>query len=324
MAALVMTLERESVLTFREAGFRGLTFGPVSTSAATHTRRLTELCETPAVDWKPGDVPMAQFSICVGPWVSTHYINSLGRVLVLSFRQREFLVLVRIGRVEVSSARFAVLHANGVKYGLRASMTNESIEHVMDIGLKSIARWCGVPNEPGEPDDGLFLRIGTLLGSKKVPCTQEVDDAEQKSLTILWTLMRHFTIVEAEQLMVAEDSGDFFNGLNLDCLRRRRKNVPFLTLMYLSIGTLVLRIVLAIVWKNGIEEGIERLLKDQLGYSCCSNLLHADERIISFANMYQDGEVAQYGLEREDLPVVDRIRGGVVGGRNVVRPERHF
>lgn len=319
MAALVMTLENEKVLTFREAGFGGIALSPVPNSSAIRTHRLTQFCEAPEIDWKGGDFPVMQLSLCDGPWVSKKYVVPMGRVSIVQVGEIQFVIEVQIGYTKVMSGRFAVVHTKGVKLDLQAIAPKASVDRIVDIGLEKVVRECAVTRV-------IFLNFsepvqGKVLGSKSIAC-YDIGDSRRKAVHILRQLKQHFTIVEAEQLNLAQGSGQLFDGSDIECLRRRRKNVAFVPLVWLAVGTLLFRLLLAVVWRGNIEEGIERVIKEQLGYSCCSSLLYEDGEVISFGKKYQGGNIAQYGLERSDLPAVERFNGGVVGAcREVERAD---
>lgn len=320
IVSIVLTLEREHTRTFAESGFGGAAFGVKPGLDITEEERLTELCVRLPVLSAPGDTPLAEFSLCKLPWTGRQEGGGTQGLVSISIADaHQVLISVQIGSYSVELYKTAHLYANGTSWVIKPDLSPASVAELVDLGMGLVSEECGVADDV-EPVDTYVEFIEPQrenIMAKRVPCDVD-EDTRDKCARILSRIERHITLIDADILEVASKPVElaaavFFKGSQMEFIRRRRLYVGVAVLWVIAGITAVLRIMTALFWNNDVGDGIERIVKEQLGLGCCSSLLKADDRTIAYNRKYQSGKLGHYGVGKEDWPVVSHFEGATIG-----------
>lgn len=286
--SVVLTLERESTLTFDQAGFGGVSFGVKPGLRVTTEERLSELCVRVPVLSRPGDTPLAEFSLCKLPWIGRNEPNPLGLVSISLADAHQVLITVQLGSYSVELYKTANLYANRTSWVLRPSISPDSVEELVDLGMGHVSEVCGVAKDTKPVDTYITFTdpVRENIMAKSVPCDIE-GDTRRTCARILALVERHVTLIDAGVLEVAKKpvaltAAQFRRGADMAFVRRRQLFVGVWVLWVIAAVTAVLRVATAVFLNNDIGDGIESIVKEKVGVSCCSSLLKAEESKIAY------------------------------------------
>ena len=224
-----------------------------------------------------------------------------------------------------SQRKSVSMYAGETLYYIEPHVDEEALNRVVEYGMERIASVCGGRRE-GERDqtvqypeeDGQEHVVGVLR-----PCEVETDErAMELAVGILNDVGRLVTFVETERLMVAEyrltfEEGGvpalpFWDGGRIALVMRRSRYVALEALGVVTAAVLLMRGLVALVGNNDVATGVDRLVRERLGFRCCDFLL-GEKEMVEFACKSQMGGVAHLGLPKADMPRVESFSGGVIG-----------
>lgn len=330
VASVILTLSNEETLSFSEAGFRGMGIGLSNPAAVPVTgKRTSQACATVPLDVGGGDTSVAEFALCTLPVVTQGRIGEReGGVGLAIASNSSMFFFVNIDKAIASREKTVSFFTRETLYYLKPELPSADVERFLDYAMARVARACGTIRKDETDQEINYANSpdNEHIVARFIPCeVDSFEDGQQLATEILLEIDQYITFVEAEKLMVAEyvytaELGGvpflpFFDGSKLPLLTRRRRNLALSALSMLTAIVLLLRAVVTMVCNNDVGIGLERIVKETLGYNCCDSLL--DEKAIAcYSSKHQDGPVAHYGLPRGDILRVEVFSGGILGQRS--------
>lgn len=329
VASVVLTVTKGESMSFSEAGFRGMGFGLSNPDAVQLTgERTSQACATVPLEVGGGDASLADFALCSLP-MNTQEGFALGEggVAVAIASNSSMFLTVNIDKALVSRRKAVSVFTGEFLYFLQPELPSVAVDRFLDYSMERVARACGTDRKDETDQEISYVNQPTHehIAARFLPCeVSSFEDSLRLATEILLEIEEYSTFVDAEKLMVAEyvytdNLGGvpilpFFDGGKLPLLTRRRRYLALSALSILTVIVMLLRTVVMMVCSNDVGIGLERIVKETLGYNCCDSLL--DKKAIAcYSSKHQDGHVAHYGLPRDDMSRVERFSGGVLGQR---------
>lgn len=310
LTTVILGLERDSDLSFRQANFGGIALGIGRVQDRPPIRELvmTHSCRLHSMKLRRGESPLTDFFTCRHYSSNNHTFEDGSKgVLRLSRNlHREgmpfesILAQASAKLVEEEDAVYADLQSGGKAYRLRPLLSSADGEVLFKAGMGHLLRRCDCSTGP--------LRVVEGSNSAGWSISQNITCAtcEQVIVTEAVQLMtRDITLVESDRFDVFElpnevllgevaSSAEFSRGFDLLLLRRRQGIVTFTEVCLAALVVVMLRIVLRMFVCNDVHIAVELLLKQRLDVPCCDSLLQRNRRL------YFGGEVVRACEERKD------------------------
>ncbi|KAI0559811.1 hypothetical protein FGB62_136g05 [Gracilaria domingensis] len=319
---VALSLSRTSHLTFEEAGFRGVQLGVDEEMRVVETIPYVSLCRSAKFEDRPGDLVTAVFQVCETPTLVEEKASNISGFDISLERQSHVYVRVNFQGSVVFGAVWTQLSGVGIEKNLKASITNESLTHLVETALDGFAMYCGEGTTSqllGVPQSDELGANNMLIASVRILCqnaTIPKPDRFRYAAELVDMLRKKFTFIESEGTLardITDMGSDFVEQANGVLLQRTERNSSLFTLIIVLVALVLLRVTLRTLSANDVEAGLEQLFLSRLGFTVGSTTVWGAEGRVFFRKKYQDGDCCQLGMEREDMTEVENFQGGVVG-----------
>lgn len=335
IVSVMSTLWSEQKLTFADAGFQGVALGVNKNLSLVETEMMTGFCDKVPIYVARGDKPLVDFSLCaLRPIISTRNFKFGYGTVGIGVKSSSFVVVwIGLNQRLVYGTKTASMLDDQSLYRLKPDLMPESAAVFVEHGMELVAAACGLPDsssasELSDDSTNALEQSETwkdveVVKAKYIRCPV-AGDTEKDALRLLRTMEKFITLVNSEKLDVVSaisvnpdvdpDASIRFDGENHDFLVRRQRNIGFSVLALMTSLFLLLRTTLLRLCNNDVSIGLERVMKERLGFPCCQSMLTRGSHSMSYNNKYQSGKAAQYGLHRTDMLEVGKFDGGIIGG----------
>lgn len=318
--AVAVVLEKETLLSFQEAGFGGLGLGVNMDRSVAKSYMITESCRQYNVSTQFRDEALPQFSVCNKPTFSRLSAEKkYGYVSVGHIMQSEVFVRVMFYGWLSTATALPEIYVNEKLYQVKHALTNATAAALVDIGLDLMAAECASGNTStaieathSTPPNSHEKEVYTKRMACPTGPTSE-EEVRAKQVTITTELMKYLTFVDADSLDLREKSTtEFVPADNIVFLRRRRRILSVSILGILCACLVALRLLSMTFLNNDVAIGVELIIKRRLGLKFCESTLR-NRSGISYNNKFQDREKAHYGLSRYGSCKVETFEEGSLG-----------
>lgn len=294
LITVILNLERDTDITFKQAHFGGIALGLNTTqNRKVNTGLKVGACQMQETKLHVKEVPMTDFFLC-----TRATSNNKARVepgygnLTLSRNRKQvdglaFESITADAVIGLGLAHYytqADLHSGGKPYRLRIAVDIEQGRQMFERGRAHLMKNCNC------------TRLGETIETRHAPshgwsislplqceiCPRNLE------LQSLFEMSKGLTLVDSERFEIAQIPTEhskrsqkltFFSGDELIFLRRRRGFASLPTLFALVGGVLVMRMVARLFVHNDVHIAVELLVKSRLGVPCCDSMLQRAEKL---------------------------------------------
>lgn len=288
LVAIVLSLERDSVVTFEDAKFGGVTFG-VSFDNNTDVREelLMPLCTRYVQDVGRGETALASFLFCT---YTHHRIRqspfslSMVQAEVDRAGQLWMRVLMQGSKIEqFGSAEMAIQER---VYKIRTAVTADDLKSVVGTGQDILKRTCRAATTEAVGDAVMTgTREGGMVVTQQAKCP-ETGMTAYGALTAVAHMNRRLTLVESEELEVARvedvEAGAvrYFDGRGLSYVSRHETFVSVAVLGLMTAAVTAARLVVKMVTNNDVYAAVEIMVKEMAAWPCCDSMLPSSDTVL--------------------------------------------
>lgn len=316
-AFITLSLSRTTDLSFSEAGFGSIQYGLHQNFEVLDTVQIMTSCKLVRFASRKDDFLDAKFLLCHTPLTKLPEAENLTGFIVEVNSESQIRILVFVRGNGTVGANFAELQTKEGNFRVKAGMTSESVKPLTSMALELLRKECGEISEIRSLSSG-----DTVVASAQVRCARDsTTDRRNSQLlrpesTIAEALREKLTFVPSNKLLVVsrEPQLDIRDASEFHFLHRRERNASTFMLVVLTLSILLVRVLVGFFLSNDVADCLDYVVKDRLGFKRCDSLFWAGQERISYRKKFQEGEIAQYGLHREDLREVEKFTGGIVGG----------
>lgn len=312
IAAITLTLETDTILTFRDVNFVGAALG--AALMPQKVEPVSESCQRAPIDLPEEETAVVQFVIC-----QTRHETQM--VAVGESKDQAFVdvtaftdgsvgigIVSPLGEVRVKKMAHLVTGLGKDFRTLRVGhmVGKEAAYELARFGGGLLAQWCGGEEDVKE-EELQEAQVGIRRGVRCVGRGEVAEIAEIAS-----NISARVGIVESDGLRVAETIGiseqgevTFFEGGSLNFVKRRDRKAGVLVLVILFLVALAVRCTVLAVTNNDVAQGIGLMVRDELG-------LRGDSSMLACSDVWAVYRRGFNQPHREDDEELDRK-----GGRQV-------
>lgn len=300
LLTIVLNIENDRFVSFEEAQFGGISFGVNDNLTAVLKAKHSEMCSHYEPRYARLETPLTEFLTCTSEIfvgqagvdaepVSTFKLSrgevgegTPGESIVAEFTHGKLSSrLVHHADVYVSP--------RGKAYRLRPALTLEQGTRLFQVGIERQLKECG--DDAFGSMETRILSAEADVQHQKWEISQEVRCvryAESQSMAVMVEMTGPMTLVNDEKFEVLElkdplsgevENPTFESGDTFPLLKRRRTIASFLTLSIAVLCVAFLRGLTKFLTNNDIYIGIELVLKDKFGLSCCDSMLQSTRKV---------------------------------------------
>lgn len=334
-AAVFLTGQKDTTLSFKDVGFGGMGFGVNRDLSSLRQTGPAKVCGRAEIDLKRFDSSLMEFSICKTAPKKVLHADSKNFLSVSIFQKVAVDLKLRVDTTEVwvgNTGMVSPINAvEGPSYFVRPVISPEAAIGLVEIGMQLVSRACesgtfsttstlnsGVNNSTASQAD---LKKGRQMVAEKVFDCSPKSNYTAELFGTIEDLVKYMTFVDADSAELTRFSSDFklqpFSRMDLLVfIRRRRRRVSLAILSVVALVLLLFRLLSTFVLNNDTLLGIELIVRDYLGFNWWESLLCQNDSTLPYNLKFQNGNVAHFGLPRSGLPMVKKFNGGIVGLEN--------
>lgn len=316
ITAVVLSLENEKTLTFGDLNFGGLALGVNTDLSVVNSEVYSPACRRMRLQTTMGEDTRSIFSICSSSLESIESEPAVNVLITTGF-QTDLASAVLVGKECSSQIHVGNLYSNNKVYDIKLALTYGSFSRLADVAVGLLFDELGI--ETANVNEAVLGSEGfhNLSVWRSIAHTAPNNSGIANKVNL--KLSKYVTFVDAPSLEITggifdlEKQRNFTTADDIPLLTRRRRNMSLPLLTIVSLFAVVIRVVVKIVCNNDLSEGLEQVIKEQVGIERDESIFQGGERKVCYNKKYQHGICAQYGLVRDDMPEVDGFVGGFIG-----------
>lgn len=290
--SVVISLEGDSVVSFRDAHFGGIALGIADDDRIVNGHRNNLDCGKYKVTYARNDKENASFYKCSLAYkLNKRTLNATTLSMSQTFNDEVVLKFASPNQRYGSYFRIDV-RIVGEVYRLRGNIPLTKVKSLMRSGQSKMMKGCPMSlNDARRPPPKVTYYGQKWNISQSLPC----DPGRKIVLDTFRFIGRLFTVVNSETFEIvstnelkaglgsssdrAKRRSNFVRGDDLPFIIRRRSYVSLAPLSITVACILVCKVVLKNLTNNDIDVGIESIVKDGLGMKCCDSMLQNRSRV---------------------------------------------
>lgn len=315
IAAIVLSLRKETTLSFRDVQFKNVALGvardPGNLIFTAKNAKPLKLLSA----MKPGDSSLAHFTMASQRHFFENGAEEKRARLAINVDYSHTLgILAEVNGIRLSSSKTLITYTGKQLYAILATYSVEDFQFVLGSAMALMARECGHLRH--HHDGARTFENGV---ENEIECSNVTSPKNTITKTVL-LIEKHVGIISAEEtLLKIFDNDDIANESptksmkDMVYLKRIRKNISLYGLLAAYGVVLLLRLICSVFLNNDTDVGLERIVKDRMGYRCCETVLGGMTGFLEYRLKHQKGVACNYGLARFDMSPVHAFDGGIIG-----------
>lgn len=293
LIAVIITLERDSEVTFGSAKFDGIALGVNADLSTIATSDHDLYCRKLQTSYGKGETAVAEFFLCLYVLISGAGPEAVPDTFVMSSSIREDApfssILLEYTVTDPTSGDSLVLRSIahidvGVRrasYRLFSFLSAEEGERLFERAVQNILQTSD-SNRTGEVRVEQFPSRAGVIPRWRISQRMRIDAGLPELMGILYSALLPVTAVNSMQRSFIDLSGlqssqiEELSTVPMDSVPlfvRRRSFVSFATLCIVVAVVAVVRVVVRLLTNNDIYQGIEMIMKDLLNIQPCDSIL---------------------------------------------------
>lgn len=299
LICIIITLERDIVLSFRDARFGGMAVGSradIGSFTVRSDAQTSVQCFFYSINSGSRDLPLAEIFFC-SEWGEPLGIQADNfTVKTVVSRSSEGDVTLGVVSLDEEKSLFIRTSLNiwtsGKSYRVKSILTSKEASRIAQDGANRILQLC--PNSSIKGSQPQLLPPESDLHEETFTVSQPFlcNDTAIGQLDIIIAILemeRYLGPVDSETFEVAEtrDSfnptfqAQFKSGDNLPLLRRRSPYVSFFSMLLATGCVCVIRVIVGFATNNDIHLGLELIVKRYADIYCCDSMLQ-NQSVINY------------------------------------------
>lgn len=323
IGAVILTLENEKTLTFKDLSFGGLALGVNTDLSVVESEVYSPRCRRSQLQTVLGEDPSVSFFICYSPTWFLTTPTAHARVEISVISQMDMYSAIYVGNeasVQLYAGTLATKDTKDTQCFIKHALTYRSISRLADAAVGLLADELGIENplvnEAVVGSEGSFGN-NSLTVSKSITYTA-LNNFSRITNRVNSKLSKFVTFVDSPSLEIIgyiisrpELQHNFTTADNLPLLTRRRRNVSLPLIAIVTLCAVLIRVAVKILCNNDLSDGLEQVIREQTNIEGHESVFQG--RKVCYNKKYQHGMCAQYGLVRDDMPEVDEFVGAYIG-----------
>lgn len=283
-----LTLERDVVMSFRDARFGGMSAGSRADigSFTTQSDNQTGQCFPYSIDHGSRDLPLVEIFFCttIDDPRDIKLDNVTTKTVVVRSREGDIVVGMSSPNFSLFVRSYLMIWTAGKSFRVKPTLTSEEASRIVRDGAKRILQLC--PNSSTEDSQPQLFSLESDVHEESFTVFQHflcnvTSRVHGEIIATVIEMERYIGPVNSETLEFAEtsDASDptsqilFESGDNLPFLRRRSPYVCFSSLLMATVFVCFIRLIVKLATNNDIHLGIELILKRYADIYCCDSML---------------------------------------------------
>lgn len=295
VAAIFLTLEYDTNLTFKNSDFGGVALG-IDMNASDSFLNSPADCIRAPVRLQRFEFSLSDFFICFTNDIRQRLPTSGNATVKLDVRnQRHVIIQVYTpagSHFVVTSA--AIVGNNQTEQGassyffhVPSVISEDDLHSLAQYTMTQIKQWCRTKKDAVETNTISNTRSVDVSVEYSIACDRDSRDSEWFS-NLFDNVKARVSFVSRDELLVWRDGyephsntniTDFQNADNELFVRRRNIYADVVVLSLIALGTVIFRLAVKSFTRNDLPRGIGVLVRDAIGVPCLDSMLQRRENI---------------------------------------------